>query len=141
MDKIMSLDERRKGVAMAIDMAKAPAEKPETKAAEAVPTAAKPPARVAAAEKPPLKGAASAKAQAVARGAWRVQLGAFSTRGAAEALFKTLSGSPALSGRQPYYIPVGKITRLQAGPFDSRASAASACARLAPRPCFTIEAR
>jgi cell division septation protein DedD len=82
-----------------------------------------------------------AKAQASARGAWRVQLGAFSSRGAAEGLFRKLSGTSALAGRQAYYIPVGKITRMQAGPFDSRASAAAACARLAPQPCFAVEAR
>ena len=53
----------------------------------------------------------------------------------------TTSGTPALAGRQAYYIPVGKVTRLQAGPFESRASAAAACARLAPQPCFPVEAR
>ena len=136
MDKIMSLEERRKGVAMAIDMAKAPAPagqkpKPATKTAEARPTEKRPAVQVAAAS----------KAQAVARGAWRVQLGAFSTRGAAEGLFRKLSGSAALSGREPYYVAAGKITRLQAGPFESRASASSACAKLAPQPCFAVEAR
>lgn len=136
MDRIMTLEERQKGVAMAIDMAKVspPASekaKPPTKVAEARPQQKKPVAAIAA----------TAKAKAVARGAWRVQLGAFSTRGAAEGLFKKLSGSAALSGRQPYFIPAGKVTRLQAGPFESRADAASACARLAPQPCFTVEAR
>jgi len=70
-----------------------------------------------------------------------VQLGAFSARGAAEGLFRKLSGNAALTGRQPFYIPAGKVTRLQAGPFESRASAASACAKLAPQPCFAVEAR
>ena len=131
MDKIMSIDERRRGVAKAIEMAKAPAPEPTARMTETKPSA----------QKPPVQAAASAKAQSVARGAWRVQLGAFSTRGAAEALFKKLSGTAALGGRQPFYVPVGKITRLQAGPFESRASAASACAKLAPQPCFAVEAR
>lgn len=136
MDKVMTLEERQKGVAMAIDMAKAPAPasekaRPVTKVAEAGPQQKKPAAPIAA----------TAKAKAVARGAWRVQLGAFSTKGAAEGLFRKLSGSAALSGRQSYYIPAGKVTRLQAGPFESRAAAASACAKLAPQPCFTVEAR
>lgn len=136
MDRIMTLEERKKGVAIALDMAKAPTpaaekQKPVTKAAET-----KPPEN-----KPAVKVAVDAKATAAARGAWRVQLGAFSTKGAAEGLFVRLSGSPALAGRHAYYVPVGKITRLQAGPFESRASAASACARLAPQPCFAVEAR
>lgn len=131
MDEIMSLEDRKKGVAMAIDMARPPVAKPTAKMAETAPPDAK----------PPLKVAASTKAPAVARGAWRVQLGAFSTRGAAESLFKKLSGSSALASRQPYYVPAGKITRLQAGPFESRASASSACAQLKPQPCFAVEAR
>ena len=84
---------------------------------------------------------AIAKAEATARGVWRVQLGAFSTRGAAEGLFRKLSGNAALAGQQPYYVAAGKITRLQAGPFESRATASAACAKLAPQPCFAVEAR
>ena len=130
MDRIMSLADRRRGVAMAIEMAKAPVPqpKPATKIAQVSP---EPKAPVRAAAKP----------QAAARGAWRVQLGAFSTRGAAEGLFRKLSGTSALAGRQPFYVPVGKMTRLQVGPFDGRAAAASACAKLAPQPCFAVEVR
>lgn len=131
MDKILTLEQRRKGVALALQMAKAPpAEVAPPKAKVTVP-AVKP--------APALKAAVTATA--TARGVWRVQLGAFSARGAAESLFRKLSGNAALAGRQPYYIPVGKVTRLQAGPFDSRASASAACARLAPQPCFPVEAR
>ena len=138
MDKIMSLAERQKGVAMAIDMAKAPPPAPAAKTEQAKPPEKKPAVKVQAVES---AVPAKAKAQATARGAWRVQLGAFSTRGAAEGLYKKLAGSAALAGRQPYYVPVGKITRLQAGPFESRAAASSACARLAPQPCFAVESR
>lgn len=126
MDKVMTLADRQRGVAKALEMAKAP------------PPKAKAPAK-AQPQKVPVQ--ASAKATAAASGTWRIQLGAFSTRGAAEGLFRKLSGNSALAGRQAYYIPVGKITRLQAGPFESRASAASACGRLAPQPCFAVEAR
>jgi len=133
MDKIMTLDERKRGVALAIDIAKAPATGGKTAA-----KAMTPPQPTA---KPPAKTAAAATTRAAARGAWRVQLGAFSTRGAAEGLFRKLSGTAALAGRQPYYVPVGRMTRLQAGPFESRASATSACTRLAPQPCFAVEAR
>jgi TPR repeat protein len=132
MDKIMTVEERRRGVAMAIAMAKAPAP---------APSKAKLAAKVAPPAKPVAKVAGTAKAEASARGAWRVQLGAFSARGSAEALFRKLAGNAALGGRQPYYVPAGKVTRLQAGPFDSRAAAAAACARLAPQPCFPVEAR
>jgi TPR repeat protein len=78
-----------------------------------------------------------------ARGAWRVQLGAFSKRASAEALFRKLSGGAALAGRQSYLIPVGSVIRLQAGPFESKASATAACAVLAKsgQPCFAVEAR
>jgi TPR repeat protein len=132
MDKIMTVEERRRGVAMAIAMAKAPAP---------APSKAKLAAKVAPPAKPEAKVAGTAKAEASARGAWRVQLGAFSARGSAEALFRKLAGNAALGGRQPYYVPAGKVMRLQAGPFDSRAAAAAACARLAPQPCFPVEAR
>ena len=131
MDTIMPLEERRKGVAIALAAARdsAPsAATPATKSAPAKPTDGTTVGR-------------TAKTNASAGGAWRIQLGAFSARGAAEGLYRKLSGTPALAGRQAYYIPVGKVTRLQAGPFESRASAATACARLAPQPCFPVEAR
>ena len=137
MDKIMTLDERKRGVALALDMAKVPSTAPP----KAKPKAATAATKTTAAPKPAGEPVASAKAQAAARGAWRVQLGAFSARGAAEGLFRKLSGTAALAGRQPHYVPVGKVTRLQAEPFESRASAAAACARLAPQPCFPVEAR
>ena len=75
-------------------------------------------------------------------GGWRVQLGAFSQRGAAEALFRKFAPGP-LAGRQPFLIPIGAVTRLQAGPFGSREEAARTCAALAARgqACFAIAAR
>jgi uncharacterized protein len=72
-------------------------------------------------------------------GGWRIQLGAFGQRPSAEALFARLHAR--LSARQAYYLPAGKVTRLQVGPFDSRAAATAACARLTPHPCFAVEAR
>ena len=125
MDKIMTLDERKRGVALAIDLAKPG---PAAKARAQVPAKA---AAKQAAAKPPV----------VAAGNWRVQLGAFSARGSAESLFRTLSKSPVIAGRQAYYVPAGKVTRLQAGPFESRAAATAACARLAPQACFPVETR
>src|SRR5207342_1284004 len=76
-----------------------------------------PPAKEVGVAKPAPPAVAVAKATANARGVWRVQLGAFSGRGAAEGLYRKLSSNSALAGRQAFYIPVSKITRLQAGPF------------------------
>jgi uncharacterized protein len=65
---------------------------------------------------------------ATTAGAWRVQLGAFSTPGAADTLWKSLRGRvPALGGKQPYLVKSGAITRLQAGSYASRSAAESAC--------------
>ena len=150
MDKILTVEERKKGVAIALQMAKAPV--PPLAPSKTSPKAAKPPAKTVASKPTPAAKSvpaaktapppvAIAKAEATARGVWRVQLGAFSTRGAAEGLFRKLSGNAALAGQQPYYVAAGKITRLQAGPFESRATASAACAKLAPQPCFAVEAR
>ena len=80
------------------------------------------------------------KPAAAAKGAWRIQLGAFSKRSAAETLFGSLSAKNALKGRQAFYIPVGPITRLQVGPFNSQGAAQSACNALKPQPCFPVRA-
>jgi cell division septation protein DedD len=73
-----------------------------------------------------------------AKGAWRVQLGAFSQRGSAEALYRKLSGNGALAGRQAFYVPAGAVTRLQVGPFESRAAAQAACSALKGQACFPV---
>lgn len=144
MDKLIPLDQRQKGVALAQTLAKpatSEAAQPEK------PTAAKPPARVAA--RPPVETAAKppekqpAPAPATANGPWRIQLGAFSKRASAEALFAKLSANGALAGRQPFYVAAGAVTRLQVGPFASRAAATAACAALSSRgqPCFAVAAK
>jgi hypothetical protein len=43
-------------------------------------------------------------------------------------------------GRRPFYIPVGTVTRLQVGPFESKAAAANAC-RAAETACFPVAAK
>lgn len=138
LDRILPLEDRKKGVALARAKAKAappPSSKPEKPKAKPVQTAAKPVAN------PASKAADPAPAPAAApKGAWRIQLGAFSQRGSAEALYRKLSGKGALTGRQPFYIPVGSITRLQVGPFESRAAAAAACKAVAT-PCFPVPAK
>lgn len=84
----------------------------------------------------------SGKPTADDTGSWRVQLGAFGQRSAAEALFRKLAAGP-LGGKQPFLIPVGAVTRLQAGPFANKAAASSACSSLSGRgqACFVVPAR
>ena len=146
LNRILPLPERTKGRALAILMAKdrgdfaaKPADKPTPKSAAAKPpkpAAAKPP-RIAAqpAETPAPKPVV--QPARVAGGSWRIQLGAFSQRSSAEALYRKLSGKAALTGRHAYYIPVGAVTRLQVGPFESKAAAAAACGALG-QACFPV---
>jgi cell division septation protein DedD len=140
MDQIIPLDVRQKGVAIALAKA-APARRPPQEAArvKVSPPKAGPKVDVKtkAAAVVPVATAASAK------GVWRVQLGAFSKRSSAEALFAKLSGNRALAGRRSFLIAAGAVTRLQAGPFESRAAAAAACASLSAvgQPCFSVAAR
>ena len=145
MDKLLPLEQRQKGVAMAQNLAK-PAKTEPAKPEQ--PAAAKPRAReVKVVEKPPTKAATKPPAKeadpgpARASGPWRIQLGAFSKRASAEALFGKLSGQ--LSGRRPFYVAAGAVTRLQVGPFESRAAAAAACAALSRQgqPCFPVAAK
>ena len=72
-------------------------------------------------------------------GEWRIQLGAFILKGAAQSLYGRLS--PALGGRKAYYLPSGNATRLQVGPYASRAEASAACARLKGQDCIVVRAR
>jgi cell division septation protein DedD len=90
-------------------------------------------------ERPPPK-AAVAEMSSTAKGDWRIQLGAFSHKGSAVALYGKLSGKSALAGRHAYYIPVGAVTRLQVGPFETKAAAAGACKALGLA-CFPVPAK
>lgn len=128
MDRVLPLAQRRQGVAMAREAARAG--KPT-----AMP-AAKAPAKPKA-DAPGVK--ATATVAASARGVWRIQLGAFSSKANAQTLYGKLQGR--LGSAQAYYVPVGAMTRLQAGPFESRAAASAVCGRLKPQPCFAVEAR
>lgn len=150
LDKLISLDDRKRAVVLARAKAKAappPSSAPQ-KAAKRVEVAkAKPapksvettPAKPEKLEKPAPK-ASVAETPPAAKGDWRIQLGAFSQKGSAEALYGKLSGKSALAGRHAYYIPVGAITRLQVGPFESKAAAAGACQALG-QACFPVSAK
>jgi hypothetical protein len=134
MDVILPIEVRQKGVAIALSKAKTKAGTKAT-AKSTVKSAAKPPAQ------PTAKAAVSAKQPAIAGGSgWRIQLGAFSKRSSAEALFKRLSGSAPVSGHQGFFVATGAMTRLQVGPYPSRAAAAAACSSLASKgqACFVV---
>ncbi|HEY8433784.1 MAG TPA: SPOR domain-containing protein [Sphingomicrobium sp.] len=159
LDQILPIADRKRGATLARDLAKAapgPKSAPATQPSKSIATAtAKPPVKAppkqVAASPPPPKPQPKKVAVAptpkptpapapAAIGNWRIQLGAFSQKGSAEELYRKLSGKAALTGRRAFYIPVGPITRLQVGPFESRAAAEAAC-RAAGVPCFAVPAK
>jgi uncharacterized protein len=127
MDEVMPLAERKKGLSIAMQkaksQAKAPARKPTKQTAKAPTTPTAKPAIVASV------------------GGWVIQLGAFSKRSSAEALYRKLSSLPALVGKQPLYVAAGNVTRLQVGGFGSRSAASAACVALARsgQACFPVK--
>ena len=142
LDKLLPREDRKKGVALAI--AKAKAAPPATGSPPTEKPAAAKPVKAAKASKPkpkPAEQPATKAPSSSASGPWRIQLGAFSQRSSAEALYKKLSGSSALAGHGPYYVPAGAVTRLQVGPFPSRAAAQSACNSLRGQACFPVAAK
>ena len=132
MDEIMPVEQRKKGVALAMQKARTQA-RPESR------SPALPKAQVAK----PAKTVAERPQPASASGAWRIQLGAFSQRSSADALFRKLAGSAPVAGRQKFLVAAGTVTRLQVGPYPSKAAAAAACSALSGRgqACFPVVAR
>ena len=122
LDATMALDERQKGVTLARTMVAKPSAAPSKAAASSA--------------KPAVANPASAAAPS---GGWRIQLGAFGQKATADALYQKLR--PRLDGRQGYFVPAGKVVRLQVGPYQSRAAAAAACASLGAIACFPVAAR
>jgi uncharacterized protein len=108
-----------------IPAAGSPPPKPAPKPTPAKPVPAKP---------APVKPAAT-------DGAWRIQLGAFGEEANAEKLWTSLEGKITNLGvLQTYLKTTGNITRLQAGPFASRAAADAMCAKVkaAGQACFAV---
>ena len=132
LDQLMPASDRQKALVLAHVSPKTPA-----------PAAAKPqkPAHSARVKPPTPKPAVTKPARTTApSGAWRIQLGAFSQRGGAEAMYRRVAGKAALAGRSPFYVAAGGVTRLQVGPFASKAAAASACGSLGTA-CFPVPAK
>jgi len=142
LDKLLPLEDRKKGLAIAMAKARTappPSAKPAKAKAKAVQAAEARPAPIkpAAAPAPATPKVAGASPPT---GSWRIQLGAFAQKGSAEALYRKLASNSALAGRQPYYVAVGAVTRLQAGPFASRSAAQAACTAL-KQACFPVPAK
>ena len=133
MDEIIPLAQRKKGVALALQKAKTQS---------VAKSAPKPTQKVAQTTAPRAK-AQPVTATIPANGAWRIQLGAFAQRSSAEALFRKLSGSAPVAGRQQFLVAAGTVTRLQVGPYSSKAAASAACDTLSGRgqPCFPVAAK
>lgn len=136
LDQLMTVADKQQALALAHMKVKAA---PTTvKADRPVRTAqAKPPAPKPVAARP--KPAPAKPAVGPATGNWRIQLGAFSQRGAAEAMYKRVAGKGALAGRSPAFVAAGPVIRLQVGPYVSRAAAMAACGSVGAS-CFPVQA-
>lgn len=135
LDQLMPVAERQRAVALA--QAKAKQAPPPTSAPKPKPV------KVATAKPPAVKTVAPKATPAPTgpvSGNWRIQLGAFAQRGAAEALYQRVAGKAALAGRGPYYVASGAVTRLQVGPFASKGAASAACGAIGV-PCFPVPAK
>ena len=86
---------------------------------------ADPPRTAAATE-----SAAAAPPPASTGGRWRVQLGAFAVAGNAERLWGSLAERSELAGKERLMVRSGRVTKLQAGGYASRAAADAACRSL-----------
>ncbi len=99
------------------------------------------PARPAVTRPPAPVKTASAPVRTTSGGKWRVQLGAFGSEAKARALWSSLEGRyPSLSSLQPYLVKAGAVTRLQAGPFATKAEADRACSAVTSggQACFSM---
>lgn len=74
---------------------------------------------------------ATSPAPAASQGNWRIQLGAFGNEANAEKLWNSLEAKIGdLASLTPYLKAAGNVTRLQAGPFATRASAEAMCGKV-----------
>ena len=126
LDQLMTVADRQRGRAGAARpkrLAGAKSKPKPVKLATAKPPAPRSPQ--AAATPAPLRRHRPPRA-----GGWRIQLGAFSQRGSAEALTSVCRASPRSPGAA-LLRRRGAVTRLQVGPFESKAAASAACNSLA----------
>ncbi len=81
--------------------------------------------RIAAHDSRPVAKPAAKPAPAASGGAWKIQLGAFSTQANAQTQWSRVRGK--LGNAQPVYAKAGAVIRLQASGFASKAAAQKAC--------------
>ena len=135
LDQILPVEMRKKALAMAMATAKAKAAPlPSSKPVRPTPKPVEPATAKPAKPAPP-KTASPPPSVEAASGGWRIQLGAFSQRSSAEALYGKLSRS---LGDIDGLLAAGAVTRLQVGPYPSRAAASAACAALHGQACFPV---
>jgi uncharacterized protein len=80
---------------------------------------------------PPVKAPVKVAQPVATSGNWRIQLGAFGNEANARNLWNSLEAKIGdLAGLTPYLKAAGSVTRLQAGPFASRASAEAMCGKV-----------
>jgi uncharacterized protein len=167
MDKYIPDDQRKQGLALAVNIEKgkgdlsantpaAPVRPgPSSVRATDIPAStpapivkAKPVQQAAAAPQATPQPKAEPKPQPrpapapAASGDWRVQLGAFGQEGSARTLWGRLTGKVSgLSAYQPYLVRVGNVTRLQAGPIATSSDAERLCSRIkaAGSECFATK--
>lgn len=154
MERLMSPQDRARGVELAREMRTAPP--PTQLAARPVPAPTPPrtqtpartqPPRTAPVPRPPVRTAtatprprppaqapartvtrtAAAPVAAAAGGRWRVQIGAFSNEANARRAWGAVAGR--LPGLRPAFVRAGAVIRVQAGPLADRTAALRACAR------------
>jgi len=136
MDGVLPVEFRRRAVEIALQNA---SEKPAPGSKPAA--VAKAPAKAASKAQPPSPTLPAAASPArPATGSWRIQLGAFSKRSTAQALYSKLAGTASLAGHQPIYETAGSVIRLQIGGFASRDAASAACSALSAKghACFPV---
>ena len=143
MERLMSPQDRARGVELARDMRTAPPPV-QIAAREApppprrlppqqsgTPPVAPRPVRVATAPaprpRPPAQTVVRTSAIATAGGRWRVQIGAFSSEANARRAWSAVAGR--LPGLRPAFVRAGAVIRVQAGPLGDRAAALRACSR------------
>lgn len=124
MDAFMPSDQRTRGLTLASTQTVTPTSAPKIQPKPI----AKPIARVAAAR--PRSG-----------GAWRIQLGAYSSEAAARTAWAALrTRVPALQGSAPHLVRAASMVRLQASDLSNRAAAAALCTKVtaAGGACFPV---
>jgi TPR repeat protein len=142
MERLMSPQDRARGVEMAREMRTAPP--PVQIAARQTPPPVRtqtpvrtqnprvtPPVRTANVTPRPRPPAPTvvrtAASVATAGGRWRVQIGAFASEANARRAWSAASGR--LPGLRPAFVRAGSVIRVQAGPLADRGAALRACAR------------